>query len=167
MTDKEILEKFIDFKDSYLTKSETRKFKSLIEQHREAISLGDVLGECPSKKIDFKVIDDTPFFVRPFPISEDDKPIMDKHMQRLEKLGAVTENTTSHTSPAMLVDRKVLIHKHDKRPVADFRFLNSRIKRRKYSNTTLKGYFPHSWKFSSRSFFLCEFEGCISQFKTN
>ena len=28
-------------------------------------------------KVDIDVIDDTPFFVRQFPISEEDKPIMD------------------------------------------------------------------------------------------
>ena len=72
------------------------------------------------------MIDDTPFFVRPFPISEEDKPIMDWQMQRLVSLGILTRNTTSHTSPVMLITRKIT---KDKRPVVDFRLLNTRIKR--------------------------------------
>ena len=39
----------------------------------------------------------------PFPISEDDKPIMDWQMQRLVSLGILSRNTTSHTSPVMLI----------------------------------------------------------------
>ena len=35
----------------------------------------DEIGECPNLKADIKVIDDSPFFVRPFPISENDKPL--------------------------------------------------------------------------------------------
>ena len=98
----------------------------IILQHKEAFSLRDEIGECPNIKIDIDVIDDSPFFVRPFPISEEDKPIMDWQMQRLVSLGILTRNTTSHTSPVMLITRKIT---KDKRPVVDFRLLNTRIKR--------------------------------------
>ena len=47
-------------------------------------------------------------------------------MQRLVSLGILTRNTTSHTSPVMLITRKLT---KDKRPVVDFRLLNTRIKR--------------------------------------
>ena len=47
-------------------------------------------------------------------------------MQRLVSLGILSRNTTSHTSPVMLITRKVT---KDKRPVVDFRLLNTRIKR--------------------------------------
>ena len=47
-------------------------------------------------------------------------------MQRLVSLGILTRNTTSHTSPVMLITRKIT---KDKRPIADFRLLNTRIKR--------------------------------------
>ena len=51
-------------------------------------------------------------------------------MQRLVSLGILSRNTTSHTSPVMLITRKIT---KDKRPVVDFRLLNTRIKRH---NTT-------------------------------
>ena len=76
------------------------------------------------------MIDDSPFFVRPFPISENDKPFMDNQMERLVSLGILSKNSTSHTSPVMLITRKLT---KDKRPVVDFRLLNTRILRRNTS----------------------------------
>ena len=113
-------------KESTLDEHGKAVLMDIILQHKEAFSLRDEIGECPNIKIDIDVIDDSPFFVRPFPISEEDKPIMDWQMQRLVSLGILTRNTTSHTSPVMLITRKIT---KDKRPVVDFRLLNTRIKR--------------------------------------
>ena len=92
--------------------------------------LRDEIGECPNLETDIKVIDEFPFFVRPFPLSESDKPFMDKQMERLVSLGILSKNSTSQTSPAMLITRKLT---KDKRPVVDFRLLNTRILRRNTS----------------------------------
>ena len=46
----------------------------------KAFSLRDEIGKCPNIKIDIDVVDDSPFFVRPFPIHEEDKPLMDRYM---------------------------------------------------------------------------------------
>ena len=35
-------------------------------RYRDAFSLRDEIGECPNLEADIKVIDDSPFFVRPF-----------------------------------------------------------------------------------------------------
>ena len=99
-------------------------------KYRDAFSLRDEIGECPNLKADIKVIDESPFFVRPFPISEKDKPFMDEQMERLVSLGILSKNSTSHTSPVMLITRKMT---KDKRPVIDFRLLNTRILRRNTS----------------------------------
>ena len=79
---------------------------------------------------DIKVIDESPFFVRPFPLSEYDKPFMDKQMERLVSLGILSKNSMSDTSSVMLITRKLT---KDKRPVVDFRLLNTRILRRNTS----------------------------------
>ena len=102
----------------------------MILKYRDAFSLRDEIGECPNLVADIKVIDESLFFVRPFPLSETDKPFMDKQMERLVSLGILTKNSTSHTSPVMLITRKLT---HDKRPVVDFRLLNTRILRRNTS----------------------------------
>ena len=135
MTDEEILRKYIDLSQSILKEEEKEQLMEIILKYKAAFSLRDEIGECPNIKIDIDVIDDTPFFVRPFPISEEDKPIMDKQMQRLVSLKILSKNTTSHTSPVMLITRKVT---KDKRPVVDFRLLNTRIKRHNTATPLLR-----------------------------
>ena len=78
MTDEEILDKYIDLSNSDLTSDEKDTLMNIIKEHKQAFSLRDEIGQCPNIKINIDVIDDSPFFVRPFPIHEEDKPIMDK-----------------------------------------------------------------------------------------
>ena len=121
-SDEEILYEKIDLSRSALTRKEKSKLMKMIIRYREAFSLRDEIGNCPNLKADIKVIDESPFFVRPFPLSEGDKPFMDKQMERLVALGILSKNSTSHTSPVMLITRKLT---QDKRPVVDFRLLNT------------------------------------------
>ena len=124
MMDEEILDKAIDLSKSALTIPEKKELMSIIHTHKAAFSLRDEIGECPNLHVSIDVVDDSPFFVRPFPIAETDKPIMDCQMNRLVELGILSHNTTSHTSPVMLITRKVT---RDKRPIVDFRLLNTHI----------------------------------------
>ena len=57
------------------------------------------------------------FFVRPFPIHEEDKPLIDRYMAKIVSLGILSKNNTTHTSPVMLVGRQ---GSKNKRPVVDF-----------------------------------------------
>ena len=129
-SDEEILYEKIDLSNSALSRKEKSRLMKMLIKYRDAFSLRDEIGECPNLKADIKVIDESPFFVRPFPISEKDKPFMDEQMERLVSLGILSKNSTSHTSPVMLITRKVT---KDKRPVVDFRLLNTRILRRNTS----------------------------------
>ena len=129
-TDEEILYEKIDLSNSALSRKERTRLMKMLIKYRDAFSLRDEIGECPNLKADIKVVDDSPFFVRPFPISENDKPFMDDQMERLVSLGILSKNSTSHTSPVMLITRKLT---KDKRPVVDFRLLNTRILRRNTS----------------------------------
>ena len=125
-SDEEIMYEKIDLSDSALSRKGKAKLMKLLIRYRDAFSLRDEIGECPNLEADIKVIDESPFFVRPFPISEGDKPFMDKQMKRLVSLGILSKNSTSHTSPVMLITRKLT---KDKRPVVDIRLLNTRILR--------------------------------------
>ena len=129
-SDEQILYEKIDLSDSALSRKEKSRLMKMLIKHRDAFSLRDEIGECPNLKADIKVIDESPFFVRPFPISEKDKPFMDEQMERLVSLGILSKNSTSHTSPVMLITRKMT---KDKRPVVDFRLLNTRILKRNTS----------------------------------
>ena len=124
LTDEQILDNTIDLSASCLSSTEKRRLMTLLKCHKKAFSLCDEIGECPNVTLNIDVIDDSPFFVCPFPISEKDKPLMDKQMDRLVSLGILSENNTSHTSPVMLITRKVT---RDKCPVVDFCLLNTQI----------------------------------------
>ena len=124
MMDEEILDKAIDLSKSALTIPEKKELMSIIHKHKAAFSLRDEIGECPNLHVSIDVVDDSPFFVHPFPITETNKPIMDHQMNRLVELRILSRNTTSHTSPVMLITRKVT---RDKRPIVDFRLLNTRV----------------------------------------
>ena len=74
MTDEEILDKHIDLSNSDLTEEEKTTLMDIVKEHKQAFSLRDEIGNCPNIKIDIDVIDDSPFFVRPFPIMKKTNP---------------------------------------------------------------------------------------------
>ena len=82
-SDAEILFEKIDLKHSALTKQEKAKLMKMILKYRDAFSLRDEIGACPNLTADIKAIDESPYFVRLFPLSEGDKSFMDKQMERL------------------------------------------------------------------------------------
>ena len=138
MTDEEILYKYVDLSESHLTENEKEEVMDLVINNKKAFSLRDEIGKCPDIKVNIEVRDPSTFFIRPFPIAEEDKPLMDKCMQKLVSLGILTKNSTTHTSPIMLVARK---GNERKRPVVDFRLLNTRIIRRNTSTPLLREIF--------------------------
>ena len=81
-SDDEIMYEKIDLSNSALSRKEKARLMKMLSKYRDAFSLRDEIGECSNLEADIKVIE-SPFFVRPFPISESDKPFMDKQMERL------------------------------------------------------------------------------------
>ena len=77
---------------------------------------------------------------------------MDRYMSKLVSLGILSKNKTTHTSPVMLVARKGT---KNKRPVVDFRLLNTRILRRSTAIPLLRDTF----KILSKS--RCEVLSCV------
>ena len=150
MTDEEILDKATDLSKSALTIPEKKELMSIIHTH--AFSLRDEIGECPNLRVSIDMVDDCPFFVCPFPITETDKPIMDRQMNHLVELRILLHNTTSDTSPVMLITRKVT---RDKRPIVDFRLLNTRIQHCNNATPLLRDIF----KMLGRS--QCEVLSCV------
>ena len=77
-SDEEIMYEKIDLSNSALTRKEKARLMKMLIKYRDVFSLRDEIGECPNLEADIKVIDESPFFVRPFPLSESHKPFMDK-----------------------------------------------------------------------------------------
>ena len=124
MTDREILEKYIDLDGSCLTNWEKQKWKSHIYDYKNALGLRDKIGMHPNIKVEIDVTDNSPFFIRPFHAKKEDKAILDKEMKRLCYLGILKESFSTYSSPVILISQKVT---QDKRVVTDFRHLNMRI----------------------------------------
>ena len=70
MTDREILDKYIDLEGSCLTKWEKQKLRNLIYEYMDAFSLRDEIGTCPDIKVEIDVTDNIPFFISPFHAKE-------------------------------------------------------------------------------------------------
>ena len=81
MTDREILEKFINLENSCLSKEEKVKVMDMLFKYKEAFSLRDEIGTCPNIEVEIDVTDKSPFFIRPYHVREEDKAFIDKEMK--------------------------------------------------------------------------------------
>ena len=138
MTDRKILDKYINLDNSCLTKAEKKEVRDLIYKYKDAFSLNDEIGTCPYIKVEIDVTDKTPFFIRPFHVKEDDKNILDKEMKRLCYLRILKEGFSAYSSPVMLISRKMM---KDKGVVTDFRHLNMCITKNNLAYPLLKDTF--------------------------
>ena len=138
MTDREILDKYIDLEGSCLTKWEKQKLRNLIYDYKDAFCLREEIGMCPNIKVGIDITDNSPFFKRPFHAKEEDKAILDKEMKRLCYLGILKEGFSAYSSLVMLISRKVT---QGKRVVTDFRHLNMRIAKNNLGYSLLKNTF--------------------------
>ena len=98
--------------------------RTMTDEDTAAFSIRDEIGTCPYFEVKLKLRDDKPFFVRPYNIREDQKPIIQKEMDRLEKLGIIRKGLTGYSSPVLLVKRK---QQNLYRVVTYFRVLNERL----------------------------------------
>ena len=81
MSDREILEKYIDLENSCLAKQEKREVKDLIYKYKDAFSLRDEIGTCPNIEVEIDIMDKNPFYIRPFHTREEDKVLLDKEIK--------------------------------------------------------------------------------------
>ena len=68
--------------------------------------------------------DETPFFVHPYPIREEQKKVIQKEMDRLEHLGIIHKGLTSYSSLVVLVKQK---NQNLYRVCSDFHILNEKL----------------------------------------
>ena len=81
MTDREILDKYVNLDNSCLTKIEKTQVRDLLYKYKDAFSLRGEIGLCPNIEIDIDITNRSPFFIRPFHANEEDKVILDKEMK--------------------------------------------------------------------------------------
>ena len=93
-------------KDSVLDEKGKEEFLTNVEQFTDIFSLRDEIGTCPFIEVHLKLKDETPFFVRPYPMREEQKKVIQKEMDRLKHLGIIWKGLTGYSSLVVLVKQK-------------------------------------------------------------
>ena len=102
MMDREILDKYIDLKDSCLEEIEKRQVMEMLYEYKDVFSLRDEIGTCPNIEVNIEVTDKSPFFIRLCHVKEEDRAVLDKEMKMLCYLGILKEGFSVYLSPVML-----------------------------------------------------------------
>ena len=124
MTDEECLRLKLSFEDSLATLDEQENFIKMFLRHRKAVSLRDEIGTVPHVRVHLAINDPKYFFVRPYNVKLEMRPIFDREMRRGELLDIWERGHTAYCSPCRLIERK---HKNMWRVISDFRYLNSKL----------------------------------------
>ena len=93
----------LNLKDSMLDQKGKEEFLKNVEQFTNIFSLRDGIGTCHFIEVHLKLKDETPCFVRPYPMREEQKKVIQKEMDRLEHLGIIWKGPTGYSSPVVLV----------------------------------------------------------------
>ena len=124
MTDKEIFQMKLNLKDSVLDKKGIEEFLTKVGQFTDVFSLRDEISTCPFIEVHLKLKYETPFLVRPYPMREEQKKVIQKEMDRLEHLGIIRKGLTGYSSLVVLVKWKNQNLYH---VCSDFRTLNEKL----------------------------------------
>ena len=87
----------LNLKDSVLDEKGKEEFLEKVGQFTDVFSLRDEIGTCPFIEVHLKLKDETPFFVRTYPMREEQKKVRQKEMDRLEHLGIIHKGLTSYS----------------------------------------------------------------------
>ena len=123
MTDAEILRMKLNLTECSLNNKQKEEFLAKLDNFHDIFSLRDEIGTCPFIEVHLKLKDETPFFVRPYPVQEQ-KKVIQKEMDRLKPLGIIRKGLTSYSSLVVLVKRK---NQNLHRVCSDFRILNEKL----------------------------------------
>jgi hypothetical protein len=130
MSEQEILRSEVDLdSDCTLSSEQKSRLNSLLLKHKKSFSLYGEIGSAKDHVVKLHLVDETPFFIRPYTVSEDEKLLIDKELDKLVKMGVLEQGVASCSSPVMLIKKKGTTAK---RCVSDFRFLNQRIRRQNW-----------------------------------
>ena len=96
----------LNLADCALDNKGKEEFLAKTDNFHDVFSLRDEIGAWPFIEVHLKLKDETPFFVRPYPMWEEQKKIIQKEMDRLEHLGIIQKGLTGYSSPVVLVKCK-------------------------------------------------------------
>ena len=106
MIDAEILQMKLNLFDCALDDTGKEEFLAKTDNFYNVFGLRDEIGTCPFIEVHLKLKDETPFFVRSYPMGEEQKKVIQKEMDRLEHLGIIQKGLSSYSSSVVLVKWK-------------------------------------------------------------
>ena len=109
----------LNLKDSVLDENDKEEFLTNVEQFTDIFSLRDEIGTSPFIEVHLKLKDETTFFVRLYPMQEEQKKIIQK-----EYLGIIWKGLTSYSSLVVLVKQK---NQNLYQVCSDFCILNEKL----------------------------------------
>ena len=74
------------------------EFLAKINNFHDVFSLRDEIGTFPFIEVHLKLKDETPFFVRPYPMWEEKQEVIQEEMDRFEHLGIIQKGLTGYSS---------------------------------------------------------------------
>ena len=89
ITNAKILREKLNLEDSLLDEKGKEEFLTKADDFHDVFSPKDEIGMCPFIEVNLRLKDETPFFVRPHPMWEEQKKVIQKEMDRLEHLGII------------------------------------------------------------------------------
>ena len=107
MMDWDILDKYIDLRNSCLDDSERRQVMEMLHEYKDAFSLRDDIGTYLNIEVNIEVTDNSLFFIRPYHVKEEDRAVLDKEIRRLCYLGILKEGFLAYSCPVILISRKM------------------------------------------------------------
>ena len=116
--------KKLNLKDLVLNNTGKDEFLTIAYDFHYIFSLKDEIGTCPFIKVYLKLKDESPFFIQPYPMREEQKKVIQKEMDRLEHLGIIRKGLTGYSSLVILMKRK---NQNLYQVCSDFRLLNEKL----------------------------------------
>ena len=79
MSDREILDRYVDLDKSCQADSEKKQVMDMLYKYIDAFNLRDEIGTCPNVEVEIDITNKSPFFIiRMYHVKEEDKNILKK-----------------------------------------------------------------------------------------
>lgn len=141
--DEELINEKINLSRSRLSHEGKRRLMHILHDNAKSFSLHSDIGHCVDSEVSFSLKDDTPFFIKPFPCSQQEKEMIQSKIDTLLKQGIIAPCTSQYVSPAMLIKKYNDKGELKLRLVQDYRLVNSRIKRDQFAQCLISDALHH------------------------
>ena len=75
----------------------------MLYEYKDVFSLRDEISTCPHIEVNIEATDNSPFFITPYHVKEEDRAVLDKEMKRLCCIEILKEGFSAYSSPVTLI----------------------------------------------------------------